>query len=69
MQHDEFRSGAVDTSYLEKNPHLFEYNDPGNRTGKLLGYLGTLMVNGPLQPGATGRKPANVRPTVPKIGK
>ena len=46
LENKEFVEGAVDTSFIDTNPELFNYKPNQNRAGKLLNYLGTVMVNG-----------------------
>lgn len=67
LQHPKFRSGMVDTYFIDENPKLFEFPGTLNRAQKLLYYLGTLMVNGPQTPLATGAQPARITPTVPPL--
>jgi pyruvate carboxylase len=49
LENKEFVSGTVDTSFIDANPELFQYKQSQNRAGKLLNYLGTVMVNGKIK--------------------
>ena len=46
LENKEFVICTVDTSFIDSNPELFQYKQSQNRAGKLLNYLGTVMVNG-----------------------
>lgn len=65
LKNDEFINGAVDTSFIESNPQLFNIKPSKNRAQKLLNYLGTVMVNGPLTELGTTLKPPAIVPVVP----
>lgn len=47
MNNPEFLSQDFSTRFLENNPQLFDLKPSPNRAGKLLHYLGNLVVNGP----------------------
>lgn len=48
LQNDQFVNGAVDTSFIDENPQLFNFKPSQNRANKILDYLANVMVNGPL---------------------
>jgi pyruvate carboxylase len=67
LAHPKFRGGIVDTYFIDENPGLFQLRRGRNRAGKLLSYLGSVLVNGPKTPLATNLPPANVVPAVPPV--
>lgn len=67
LENKEFVNGTVDTSFIDANPELFKYKQSQNRAGKLLNYLGTVMVNGPLTELGTNLKPSNIKPVIPQF--
>jgi pyruvate carboxylase len=46
VNHPDFQSGRVTTSWLEETPELFRFVPRRDRATKLLTYLGTVIVNG-----------------------
>ena len=67
LENQKFLNGIVDTYFIDENPQLFKFLPSQNRAQKLLNYLGTVLVNGPSTPLATGLKPAEIKPHVPSI--
>ncbi|XP_078001035.1 pyruvate carboxylase, mitochondrial-like isoform X2 [Glandiceps talaboti] len=67
LQHEEFLTGSVNTYFIDANPQLFSFKPTQNRAGKLLQYLGHVMVNGPSTPLSTGLAPADVEPPLPDV--
>ena len=67
LRHPRFRTGSVDTTFIDSHPQLFKFAPTKNRAQKLLNYMGTLMVNGPQTPLATDIPPAKTLPTVPSV--
>ena len=67
LENKDFVNGAVDTSFIEMNPKLFEFKPTQNRAQKLLTYLAEVMVNGPTTELGTDLKPANIKPTIPEV--
>jgi pyruvate carboxylase len=67
LENEDFVNGTVDTSFIEQNPHLFDFRPTRNRAQKLLHYLGHVMVNGPATQLGTNLKPANIVPQLPEI--
>ncbi|XP_006817962.1 pyruvate carboxylase, mitochondrial-like [Saccoglossus kowalevskii] len=65
LKHEQFLGGSVDTYFIDDNPGLFDFKPSQNRAGKLLQYLGHVMVNGPSTPLSTGLAPADVVPPIP----
>ncbi|WP_027389054.1 pyruvate carboxylase [Chrysiogenes arsenatis] len=41
-----FLAGKTDTSYIESNPHLFQFREKKDRATKLLSFIGNVVVNG-----------------------
>lgn len=66
LENQKFLNGTIDTTFIDKNPQLFQFQPTQNRAQKLLNYLGNVLVNGPLTPLATGLKPASVHPVIPE---
>ncbi|KAK9512583.1 hypothetical protein O3M35_000978 [Rhynocoris fuscipes] len=67
LDNQKFINGAVDTYFIDENPQLFSLVPSQNRAQKLLNYLGTVLVNGPSTPLATGLKPSDIDPHVPSV--
>lgn len=67
LQNKQFLEGAVDTSFIDQNPDLFNFKPSQNRAQKLLNYLGDVVVNGPLTELGTNLKPAEIEPSVPEV--
>jgi pyruvate carboxylase len=67
LENQKFLNGTVDTYFIDENPQLFQFRPSQNRAQKLLGYIGSVLVNGPSTPLATGLKPAEVVPHIPDI--
>ncbi|KAL7073497.1 hypothetical protein ACQ4LE_007563 [Meloidogyne hapla] len=67
LEQPEFRTGVVDTLFIDEHPELFDFKPSQNRAQKLLHYLGHLKVNGPLTPLVTDLPPRNVQPVVPPV--
>lgn len=66
LENQKFLNGTIDTTFIDENPQLFQFQPSQNRAQKLLNYLGNVLVNGPLTPLATGLKPAEIYATVPE---
>ncbi|XP_015432158.1 PREDICTED: pyruvate carboxylase, mitochondrial-like, partial [Dufourea novaeangliae] len=67
LENQKFLNGNVDTYFIDENPQLFQFQQSRNRAQKLLNYLGSVLVNGPSTPLATGLKPVEIRPQLPQI--
>ena len=67
LQHNKFLNGNFDTYFIDENPQLFQFEPSQNRAQKLLLYLGSVMVNGPMTPLVTNLPPTKVSPTVPEL--
>jgi pyruvate carboxylase len=65
LENQKFLNGVLDTYFIDEHPQLFKFQRSQNRAGKLLNYLGQVLVNGPQTPLATKLKPAEVHPHVP----
>ncbi|CAG0888481.1 unnamed protein product [Cyprideis torosa] len=65
LDHEKFKSGAVDTYFIDENPDLFKYLAGQNRAQKILNYLGHVIVNGPLTPLATTLEPQDAKVVPP----
>ncbi|PRW20525.1 pyruvate carboxylase isoform A [Chlorella sorokiniana] len=63
LRHPEFLSGEATTSFIDRNPELFQLNQKElSELCRLLEYLAEQKVNGPKHPGAIGAPPAKVAP-------
>lgn len=68
LRHPEFLEGRATTSFIERNPELFNFLTQGPaQSSKLLHYLAEMIVNGPKHPGATGAPPSKVVPAAPAL--
>ena len=71
LEHPEFVTGAVTTSFIDENPDLLQPapgSAHGNRAIKLLNYVANLAVNGhPAELGATGPPCEVTDPVVPEL--
>ena len=47
LNHPQFVNDIVSTRFIDENPQLFDFQPSQNRAGKLLNYLGQVVVNGP----------------------
>ncbi|EGD75023.1 pyruvate carboxylase [Salpingoeca rosetta] len=65
LRHPTFLGGGVTTRFIEEHPELMEFPERQNRAGKLLNYLGDLVVNGRSVVGATGPDPEPVEIIMP----
>lgn len=50
LSHPQFLNETVSTRFIDENPQLFDFKPSQNRAGKLLQYLGNVIVNGPTTP-------------------
>ena len=70
LSHPDFYEGTVDTSFIDSNPALFEF-DEGNesRIQRLLEYLGEMAVNGntPIDQGKPFEYLGGVKPPMPTV--
>jgi len=67
LSHPKFLAGQVNTSFIDTLPELFTFQETQNRAQKLLNFLATVHVNGPLTPLGTTNKPSNIAPLPPKV--
>lgn len=65
LDNQKFLNGVLDTYFIDEHPQLFKFQRSQNRAGKLLNYLGQVLVNGPQTPLATKLKPAEVHAQIP----
>ena len=66
VNHPDFQSGSVTTTWLERTPELFQFQPRRDRATKLLSYLGDVIVNGNPTVGGK-RRPERIEPApVPK---
>eukprot|EP00043_Microstomoeca_roanoka_P029138 m.20964 g.20964 ORF g.20964 m.20964 type:complete len:1169 (-) comp8995_c2_seq1:100-3606(-) len=65
LRHPEFLAGNVTTRFIEQHPELMRFPERRNRAGKLLNYLGDLIVNGRSVVGAVGPDPEPVEIIMP----
>ena len=66
LNHPQFLNETVNTRFIDLNPQLFDFQPSQNRAGKLLKYLGEVIVNGPTTPLVTGDHPAKMKVAVPE---
>jgi len=68
LAHPDFLHSTVDTGFIAANPHLLLPLRERDRAQKLLGYMGSVIVNGtPKELGAVGGPPSPTDPFVPEI--
>jgi len=65
MNHPQFLNETISTRFIDENPQLFHFEPSMNRAGKLLNYLGNVVVNGPTTPLVTDIPPSKVKVTAP----
>ena len=66
VEHENFRRGEYDTSFIDETPELFVFEKRKDRGTKLLNYVGTITING--FPGIEKKKrPVFDNPRIPKI--
>lgn len=66
VQHEKFRKGEYDTSFIDETPELFIFEKRKDRGTKLLAYIGDVTING--FPGIEKKKrPVFDEPRIPKI--
>ena len=46
LNHQTFREGKVTVNFIKNEPSLFQFTESRNRTGKLVDFLGEIIVNG-----------------------
>jgi pyruvate carboxylase len=66
LQNEDFQKGSVNTGFIEEHPELLKISNSQNRAHKVLGYLGNLIVNGPMTEIGTNIPPMSIVPTVPE---
>jgi len=67
LTHKEFKDGVVNTSFIEKNPQLFDVLSQSSQAMSMLKFLGEQIVNGPLTPIGTAAVPARTQPPLPEV--
>jgi len=67
LENPEFKNGTVDTSFIEKNPQLFDVDNQVSLAMSLVKFLGEQAVNGPLTPIGTDAVPARTTPPIPQV--
>jgi len=65
LNHPQFVEETVSTRFIDENPQLFDFQPSMNRAGKLLNYLGNVVVNGPTTPLVTDIPPSKIKVTAP----
>ncbi len=66
VEHEKFRKGEYDTSFIDETPELFVFEKRKDRGTKLLNYIGTITING--FPGIEKKKrPVFDNPRIPRI--
>jgi len=66
LNHPQFANEIVSTKFIDENPQLFDFQPSQNRAGKLLNYLGQVVVNGPATPLVTDLPPAKIKVSPPE---
>jgi len=66
MNHPQFLEDTVSTRFIDDNPQLFHFEPSLNRAGKLLNYIGNVIVNGPTTPLVTDIPPAKTLVSAPE---
>lgn len=66
LSHPQFLNETISTRFIDENPQLFDFQPSQNRAGKLLNYLGTVLVNGPTTPLVTDILPAKIKVEAPR---
>merc|ERR1719187_1093010 len=65
LNHPQFLNEVISTRFIDENPQLFDFQPSMNRAGKLLNYLGNVVVNGPTTPMVTDIPPSKVNVKAP----
>jgi len=65
LNHPQFLNETISTRFIDENPQLFDFQPSQNRAGKLLNYLGNVVVNGPTTPLVTDIPPSKVKVVAP----
>jgi len=66
VEHEKFRKGEYDTSFIDEAPELFVFEKRKDRGTKMLNYIGTITING--FPGIEKKKrPVFDKPRIPKV--
>lgn len=65
MNHPQFLEDTVNTRFIDDNPQLMDFEPSQNRAGKLLNYIGDVIVNGPKTPLVTDIPPAKTVVSAP----
>merc|ERR1719187_1744040 len=66
LNHPQFANEIVSTKFIDENPQLFDFQPSQNRAGKLLNYLGQVVVNGPQTPLVTDLQPSKINVLPPE---
>merc|ERR1712142_368214 len=66
LSHPQFINEIVSTRFIDENPQLFDFQPSQNRAGKLLNYLGNVVVNGPTTPLVTDIPPSKIKVIPPE---
>jgi len=66
LNHPQFANEIVSTKFIDENPQLFDFQPSQNRAGKLLNYLGQVVVNGPATPLVTDLPPSKIKVSPPE---
>jgi pyruvate carboxylase len=70
LRHPEFLGGGATTSFIERNPGLFDFGVGASgsaQSSKVLSYLAEMIVNGHQHPGAVGGPPSRIQPPPPPL--
>lgn len=66
IQHDQFKSGEYNTTFIDDTPELFVFPKRKDRGTKMLTYIGHTTING-FEGMEKKKKPTYTKPVVPKI--
>ncbi|MGE0787263.1 MAG: pyruvate carboxylase [Sandaracinaceae bacterium] len=67
LTHPRFLAGAVDTTFVDDTPELFQIPRRKNRAQRFLRYLADVAVNGPSTPTMSSALPARIEPAPPVV--
>src|SRR5690625_3732934 len=68
IQHDQFKSGEYNTTFIDETPELFVFPKRKDRGTKMLTYIGHTTING-FEGMEKKKKPSFTKPIEPKISK
>lgn len=69
LNHTTFREGKVTVNFIKNEPSLFQFTESRNRTGKLVDFLGEIIVNGNPDIKSVNPNKTFIKPKVPIFNK